>query len=339
MNAKASKSNSRKRMLFAFAPLVSVLMVVSACSGAPQDQSAEPQSQAVTIGVDGNMLGVQPWVAQDQGFFDEQDIDAQMSIFQTGADAVRAVAGKQVDLAIALDFAVTSSLSDGLRILGSVASPGPGYYHLMVQEGITGPQDLKGKTIGYNAGASGEYTTRQYLTVNGINEDAVNLVALPAEADLVTGLKTHEIDASWISPAGRTALKDDSFIVDLTDDAVVVTGTGIYLVGRTDWVSEHEDAVERVWKAFGQATDYANANPDLAGDIVAKAVNGDAKQITATIPRQGYGVGFGAPNLDRLKTVQAFLVKAGKITADNDTSHYLDLTGLKAAYPDSVTSD
>jgi ABC-type nitrate/sulfonate/bicarbonate transport system substrate-binding protein len=300
--------------------------------------AAAPADTEISIAADGNTLGAQMWVGLDKGYFDKQGIKVQPQVFQTGADGVRAVAGGQVNLAIALDFAGMSSLSDGLRLVGTVASPKPGYYNLATTTGIKSPADLAGHKIGYSPGTQAEYVNRKYLEQSGIDLSKVELTAFPAENEMVAALKTGQIDAAWLTQAALAQIKVDTKLHVLNDDSSVASTQGIYLIGKTDWVAKNKDSLEKVIKAFEESSTFIKTEPANAAKIIADRVHGDVTPLTTAIvaQAQSYGVGFTHGNLDRLTALQQYLLSTGKIQASKPVKEYLDLSAMKSAFPSRV---
>ena len=61
---------------------------------APEPEPA-PEPVSVKIAADGFLLGTQAWVAMDQGYFDEELVEADVSLFGTGIEAIQGVIARQ----------------------------------------------------------------------------------------------------------------------------------------------------------------------------------------------------------------------------------------------------
>jgi ABC-type nitrate/sulfonate/bicarbonate transport system substrate-binding protein len=319
--------------------LAALALVVT---GVPATAQEDADPSEVKIAADGFLLGTQAWISLDQGYFDENSVEADVSLFGTGIEAIQGVIARQADLGHALDFAVlnlVAAADENMQIVGGIAQPNPGFHSLAVQNGITGPEDLVGKKIGYVEGTSEHFVTIQYLVQNGISLDDVELVPLPGLFELVGALKTGDIDASWLWLDGTTQAAEDPNLTILTDDSDVLETVAIFLIAEAAWAAENQLAIERVLKSYDQASAFAEADPVAAGQIVADAVSGNAELFANTIPNQRYQVGFSQVMLDSLDAIAGFLIESGVLAEDFDVRDFVDLEAQERAVPGSVTAD
>ncbi len=84
--------------------LASGLMLFSA--GMAGAQTLEP----VRFGVDAYTTGSQIWVAKEKGFFEKEGIDAQITTFATGVEAIDALLIGRADMAVGLDLPPKNSM-------------------------------------------------------------------------------------------------------------------------------------------------------------------------------------------------------------------------------------
>lgn len=311
-------------------------------TGSATNTTDPVESVKVRIAADSFLLGTLSWVAQDQGYFESNGVDAEVSMFGTGIEAIQSVIARQADMGNALDFAVlnlVAAADDNMSIIGAIAEPKPGFHSLAVRNDITGPEDLIGKKIGYVKGTSEHFVTVRYLEQNGISLDDVELVALPGLFELVGALKTNAVQAAWTWLDGTNQAADDTNLKILTTDADVLGTTGIYLIAETGWANDNADAVGRVLKAYDAAAGYVAENPNDAAQIVADGTSGDAAVYAAVIPNQNFKMEFTQPMLDSLDSIAEFLVESGKLDADFDVRKFLNLDVMEAALPGSVTAD
>ncbi len=343
---------------------LAVALVATACAGTAQTTTSAPaggsttttgpaatpettqpvvaEPTSVRIAADGFLLGSQAWVSLDKGYFTEENLEVEVSMFGTGIEAIQAVIARQADLGPALDFAVlnlAAAADENMRIVGAVAAPLPGFHSLAVRSDITGPADLVGKKIGYVQGTSEHFVTIRYLEQNGIALDDVELVALPGLFELVGALRTGDIQAAWVWLTGTAEAKDDPNLAILTNDADVLDTVGIYLVAGAEWANANQDTIVRVLRAFDKASADLENDPVGTAEIIAKAVSGDAELFANIIPNQHYQVGLTPVMLDSLDSIAQFLIESGKLPADFDVRDFMDLEAMEEAVPGSVTAD
>lgn len=341
------KRLSRASWLIA-ALLLVLAMAVSACGGAsdvePTESSAATQEAPIPLSVaaDGFLLGTQAWVAKDRGFFEEENLDVDVSVYGTGIEAIQAVIARQADIGPALDFAVlnlAAAAEENMRVVAAIAAPKPGFHSLAVRKEINGPEDLVGKKIGYVEGTSEHYVTTRYLEKNGISLDDVELVSFPGLFELVGALRTNDIQAAWVWLTGTTEAQQDENLKILTNDADVLGTTGIYLVTSADWAEANQDSIVRLLRAYNKASEMVQSDPNAAAQIVAKAVSGDAEQFANIIPNQNYNVQFTQAQLDAFDAVAQFLIDSGRLPANFDIREFIDFKAMEIAVPGSVQAD
>ena len=342
--------------------VLALALVASACSSAGEtapatssetsttkaaDESsttlaAQQEPSEVRIASDGFLLGTQSWVALDRGFFAEENLAVDVSLFGTGIEAIQAVIARQADLGPALDFAVLNlagAAKDNMRVVAAIAAPKPGFHSLAVRNDINGPQDLVGKKIGYVEGTSENFVTLQYLIQNGIDLKDVELVPMPGLFELVGALRTNNIQAAWVWLSGTSEVEGDDNLKILTDDSAVLDTVAIYLVSGAEWADANQDIIVRVLRAYDKASKVINAEPDAAAKIVAAAVSGDADLFAKIIPNQRYGIGFSQVQLDSLDAIAKFLIDSGHLDPDFDIREFLDFRAMEKAVPGSVTAN
>lgn len=308
------------------------------------DDAAEPEPEAssVRIAGDGFLLGTQAWISQDQGYFAENNVEADVSLFGTGIEAIQGVIARQADLGHALDFAVLSLVAaadENMQIVGAIATPDPGFHSLAVRNEITDETGLAGQKIGYVEGTSEHFVTIRHLQQLGISLDDVELVPLPGLFELVGALKTNEIQAAWTWLDGTAQANDDPDLTVLRNDVGVLDTVAIYMIAEASWAADNQLAIERVLRSYDQASAFIADDAGAAAEIVADAVSGNADLFANTIPNQHFGIEFNQTMLDSLDAIATFLVERGTLDADFDVREFLSLDAMEAAVPGSITAD
>ena len=318
------------------AAVVAVALLATSC-GEDEDDVLE-----LRMASDGFMLASSAWVAKDRGFFAEENLEVEISAFGTGIEAIQAVIAKQASIGPALDFAVLNlagAAEENMRVVAAIAAPDPGWHSLAVRNDINGPQDLRGKRIGYVQGTSEHFVTLQHLAQNGISVDEVELIPLPGLFELVGALRTDDIQASWVWLNGTQEAEDDPNLQVLGDDSNVLDTSAIYLVSATEWSDENQEIIERVIRAYAKANEVIRNETQAAAQIVADAVSGDADLFARLMPSQNTRIEFNQTMLDSFDAIAQFLIDTGKLPADFDIREFIDFRAMEKAVPGSVTAD
>ena len=318
------------------AATVVVALVAASCG------DDEPETLSVGIAADGFLLGSQAWVALDRGYFDEENLEVQMSQYGTGIEAIQAVIAGQADIGPALDFAVlnlAAAAEENMRVVGAIAAPRPGFHSLAVRNEINGPQDLVGKTIGYVQGTSEHFVTIRHLQQNGISLDDVELVPLPGLFELVGALRTNDIQAAWVWLNGTLEAQEDPDLKILGDDSNVLDTVAIYLVSRTEWADDNQEIIERILRAYDKANVVLQNETPAAAKIVADAVSGNEELFANIMPNQRYRVEFTQVQLDSFDAIAQFLIDSGVLPVDFDIREFIDFRAMEEAVPGSIKAE
>lgn len=123
--------------------------------------------------------------AVDTGVMKKHDIDARYRLFASGVEAIIAVGAGDAHVANGSCSTVMANRANGSKLLVVARNiVNPSEHKLIVSAGITKPEDLKGKKIGYLVSSSTDWYASKYLTAFGLKQgegaDAVNLVNITA---------------------------------------------------------------------------------------------------------------------------------------------------------------
>lgn len=166
-----------------------------------------------------------PFVAQENGLFEESDISIEVTQFADGSALMEAFAAGELDVALSGVIPVATWISKGID-MKVVASANGGGHVLMTRNdtGITSVEDLKGKTIAEPniATVTDALLRSKILGDAGLDPDMdVTLIPGMKPADMATVLMvTKEVDAmiTW-EPFAAQAEEDYEDIVVLYDSS------------------------------------------------------------------------------------------------------------------------
>ena len=200
------------------------------------------------------------FVAEDQGFFRKQGLDARLVYVRTGSVALSALAAGEAQFYFGSGTGVT---------LGGIAAGFDGVFVAGLVNRLTGtfvvhpqiktPADLKGRNIGVQSIGGGIWMiTMLVLDHWGIEpkRDRVNLRIVGDEAVLAQALATHVIEGSYFGYTFGSVLKRQGFniLADLATLKIPYQSTGVFV--RRSFLNSSPDTVEKVLRAMTQATAF-----------------------------------------------------------------------------------
>jgi NitT/TauT family transport system substrate-binding protein len=222
------------------------------------------------------------WAAQDEGFFRQRGLEADLT-FTSGPQAVQALLAGEVDVAYTDGAAVVrAGLSGGdTVILGSTTNTFP--FKLIVKPEVRRVEDLKGLKLGITrSGATTDFAARHVLRQAGLAPDAdVALIQAGGTPEMVQALVAGGLDAGVMSePYALLAVKQGyTALLDFSTLGVEypVTSIGVqkplvsakpaalaaYVGGLTEaiaWIRGHRAEAITVLSRFTQTDDQQTLN-------------------------------------------------------------------------------
>ena len=227
----------------------------------------EPTS--ITIASSTPIESPQVVVALQNGFFEDNGLNVEITRFTSGRDALTALLGGQADYAIMAELPASSAAMAGesYRILAQVSSLS-GHQKVMTRTdtGITSFADLAGRDVGLLVGTSSHYELQLAMESVGMSSADVNVVGLgpPAQPG---ALETGDVDAIMAFDSFYTATKNL-----LGDRYAEVPDTGYhlrFLLSAGESMLDNDDVSEKVLQALLDAEELIVSDPAKAkADIV-----------------------------------------------------------------------
>lgn len=228
-----------------------------------------------------------PYIANDKGFFKEENVEIDPITVQTGTREVAALMGGHADLAVC-----------GLQNVVNVASRGGNVVALsrvfdvvlnalvltnasMEKAGIKADmatdekvKRLRGLQIGVSSpGASTDKVLRSFFASRGMDADKeIAIKPLGAAENLLTGLQQGVIDgfvyAAPVPDIARTRVPSTIVIDPLRGDVPEFQDAPFAaLCTSRDTLEKKRPQLAAVVRAFTKAMKFASANPEEAGEI------------------------------------------------------------------------
>ena len=255
--------------------------------------SAAQAPPLVRIGCNATDLYLQPYIAQDKGFFERAGLSASIEAFANGAANAQAVIGAAVDTGPADMIQIANAYNRGIPL---AFFAGSGLYssrrptiQLCVAKGSTfrNPKDLEGGTIALVALKSlTEAAMREWLRQNSVDATRIKLYELPY-AEMSAALGRGTVTAAFLGEPFLTAAKTDVRIVASPNDSVA---SSFYLsawFARREWIDGNTATLRKLRQAFYDSARYANTHHDETASTLVKYAKVDP-ELTRTMNRISY---------------------------------------------------
>jgi len=233
--------------------LASALLWLAACGG---------ERASLVVGMESTAVNSLIYLAQDQGYFEENGLNVVVKDYPSGRSAVDGLLAGEVDVATAAEFVLVTHalLGTDISTFGSIDE----FLHIYLvaarNRGVEEPPDLRGKRIGLPLGTAAEFSLGRYLELHGMANDEVHLVDTPP-AGLADALEAGELDAVVTWRPFVNAIEDR-----LGDGVVrwqVQNQQAAYClaIAGSQWLGENPHLVGRFLRSLLLAEEYRAANP------------------------------------------------------------------------------
>ena len=252
--------------------LLFVLLLLSV--GMPalaQEPAAEPDLRIGSLPVL-NMLPL--YFAHDAGYFDEEGVDIEITIFRSAAALQPAMLAGELDGFSADLFSGLRMIEGGVDVrvvrhrrvedvvFALVAGPG---------SGLKGVVDLAGTRVGLSHNTIVQYTTDRMLEKIGVDAAEVEYVEAANILERFQLLLKRQIDAATL-PSPYIGLASEFFRSPILIDDSGVPGLETFGF-RADVLAEKGDAVRAFLRAYERAVEASNADPQLFREVLRENVD------------------------------------------------------------------
>ncbi|AGA69267.1 ABC-type nitrate/sulfonate/bicarbonate transport system, periplasmic component [Desulfitobacterium dichloroeliminans LMG P-21439] len=265
------------------ATLLAIFLVLTLVAGCGQSNGSntggsQPTVSQLKIGSLTIEENLPILVAQQEGYFTEQNIQVELVPFQSPVELQSAFQAGQLDGTITdiMIAALLKSSGEDLRVTSIAlgATPEEGRFAIVAspKSTIQSVQDLNGKKIGISTNSIIEYVTDGLLLEGGVNPSEVKKTTVAKLPLRVEMLLSNQIDAivvpdpliTYVVSEGAKIIAEDSKGENLSQSVTIVNNKVI---------NEKKDALNRYYQAYTKAVQAINQSPDKYKELLVKNVN------------------------------------------------------------------
>ncbi len=238
---------------------ISMALVVGCGGGTPGAVTSPSASAAVTTATPtpapikvraayGNVTpaNLAPFYAKEKGVFLQNGLDVDLSLIDGGGKSMAALLGNSVDIA-QLGGTETMSAYVGGGDVEAVALFVPvSPWVLMAPASYTGPNDLKGKTVGVaSKGGSSEVAAIQQIERLGLKTTDVTILATGSVANLTAAMLAKQVYAGPGHPPDTAALFKAGYKVIMDLAAQNVPAVENCTIVTKKYANDHKDVMQK----------------------------------------------------------------------------------------------
>lgn len=227
----------------------------------------------ITIGVSPIIASAAIYVADEKGFFEQEELQVTLKTYTSGKDALNAVIRGRAQFCTVAETPVMFAALKGEKIcICATISESNRYMKLVARKdgGISTPADLKGKKIGVTPGTNGEFFLYVILAANFLTSKDVTIVEFRPE-EMADAIVKGKVDAVSTWAPYTMAIEKK-----LGDNAVIVGDSSLYytmtwnIAGMQDLVKSNPQCVIKLMRAIISADNFIKEHPDEAATITAR---------------------------------------------------------------------
>lgn len=259
---------SMNRMLKTLFFILSFALIVTGCSNTEEAKGDGKTTETIYYKI-GTMPSIDAFpliVAKEQGFFDEENLNVEIVVFQSPVERDAALQSGQIDGTVT-DIVSAALVKDGgtnvkITTITSGVTPEEGPFAIMAAptSGIQSVVDLKGKSIGVSTNTVIEYVTEGLIVENGLTSEDVEMTMVPNIPLRMEMVLNGQLDAgtfpepmiTYMESKGAIRVIDDTH-TDLSQAVLVMTDTAL---------QEKDAGLKPFFRAYAKAVDAINSNPE-----------------------------------------------------------------------------
>ncbi len=219
------------------------------------------------------------YIAQEKGFFKENNVDPELVIVEDESQYAAALSsGEMQGLANVLDREVIHFAKGTPETVVLALDESAGGDGIIAKKEIAGIPDLRGATVGLDKSSTSYFFFLTVLEKYGVREDELTIQEMGA-GDAGAAFVAGKLDAAvtwepWLTkaserPGGHVLVTSKQFPGTIVD----------VLVLRRDFVEAHPEAVKGLARAWFQAIAYWRQHPEEGNKIIAKALGLSEQEV------------------------------------------------------------
>lgn len=318
--------------------LLAIVVSVTGLVGCSNKEEGKKELTKITISEFRNLSWVAAYIAKENGYFEEEGLDAEFALYDDGPIAFQGMHGGDSQFCLLSSEPVLKAQEEGLKSKFIYSVLDTRLYGFVTSPEIKDIKELKGKAIFAGMPGSAPYSfVSAILKEGGLDpEKDVTFVNMDYTASM-PALEKGQIAASYIHVDNRVELQsmDVNYLVDTIrkDDAIKYLKSEVFpaeIVCTTEkFAEENPETVQAFVNAISKATEWMNEN---SGEEIAKVLAPYYEGMDQKVLAQKLDIlkesitKTGFIGEEEEKAVQNFCMGNGVITKEIPYEEVVDMT-------------
>ncbi len=324
-----------KRFLFVIFAILSIIsphLVLLSCTG---------KTDSVVVAYSPFESAALFWIAQDNCFFERNNLNVAVRKYDTGAAALDGMLRNEADIVVGTsEFPVVGAAfqKEKIKIIGAIDKAEIIYLVARKDRGIEKVADLKGKMVGTTPGTVANFYLGRFLNLNGMDIKDVVVVDLKRPEEWVSSILNADVDAICTAQPYIDAIKEtmgDKVVVWPTQSNQPVFGL---VISSGEWIENNPEIASRFLKSLAQAEEYLTGHPAESKVIVQRWLDVDTDYMETVWSQNQYSLSLNEYLILSMEDEARWMINNNLTTEKQmpDFTEYIYEDGLKAVEPNVV---
>ncbi|MGC2062430.1 MAG: NrtA/SsuA/CpmA family ABC transporter substrate-binding protein [Thermodesulfovibrionales bacterium] len=317
---------------------LAIVPVLFACTRT--DQKSAGPTEKITIAYSAATEAVLAEVAQQQGYYLQEGLEATPLLRSFGKAALKEVLDGKADFATVAEPPVVFTIMNGekIAVVATIQTTTNGNAIIARKDkGILTPKDLKGRKIGVTPGTTGDFFMDSFLAMHGISKKDVKVISLSPN-ELSTALVNGDVDAVSAFTLYLIQLEKK-----LGEKGITFYDKDLYtfsfnIVATQEFIRNNPGKVKKLLQSLIKAEKFVKQNPDEAQRIIADYSRLDMAVVRGLWTDTTHRVSLDQSLVFSLEDVSRWAINSG-LTDSKKVPNYLDFIyfdGLRSVKPEAV---
>lgn len=281
----------------AFLGVLGAIPLLSACgSGTPATQGSSGstgQLGQLTVGMIPVAHFAPVYIAQQEGFFEDEGLEVTTQVIQSAASIVPSVLNGQIDIGTSAGTPFINSIAKNLPVRAiapagsNPADPAEDTIAILVsQDGPKTIQELAGRSMAVNAQGSQPHVAASKLLLDaGGDPTQLQTVAMPMP-DAIAALNQGSIDAAAVAEPFVTLGQEQGarILTALYSEAFQTTGTESVYFASEEFIASRREEMDAFQRALVKANQLANDDHSVLERVLVSELDMDADLARKMVP-------------------------------------------------------
>lgn len=303
------------------------------------DEGGSLEKSDINIGYLNSTAHLLAFVAEEEGYFEEEGLDVSLTQFSSAAELVNGLESDKLDVAFIGSVPTLTFQSQGhdVSIFGGAMTNGHGYVikSEYADEDELGVEILKGRNVA-SVKNSVQDAELQILLKNagieiGEGDDEVNIVYFDSQKDAYAALLNQSIDAASVYSPYASLAKSQGYkvVYYCAHEKALENQPCCRQVAKTSSLSDSPNTYKALERAFIKAYHFTQTDHDGTIDDVKKYIDIEEDFIDTEV-YGGYSVSSPDPDKKGTLTLKDTIIELG-YTDDYDIEPYYNTDIYKQA--------